>query len=263
MSFQVYWRLLLPWNLIEKSVPDTVNMAFTALINTDKIGITMKAAVVTNLSDRALCSKEQTGRISAMLPRLFALSLMTLCLSPSALLAEEPAALVETEADDPNDPLIQAQRSFEHPVKYAIYSAAWYMNSNAGLQIIAHNEGDTAYKLKKVVFADESGSMSNTEIELDLEIPAHGWADTQLPYVDLLAGNDCVSNTMDDDWKLVEISNYTLNPSVRGLIIEDTRSFRIFQCVRSVQSYWQDGNSEDITMRQQWLMYHFERLPIY
>jgi hypothetical protein len=254
---------LLLWNLIEKSTPGAVNLVFTAFINMGKIGINMKVAVVTKPNLSALCSSEQTGRMSVLMPSLFALSLMTLCLSPSTLLAEEPTAPVETEANDPSDPLTQAQRSFEHPVKYAIYSAAWYMNSNAGLQIIAHNEGDTAYKLKKVVFADESGTMSNTEIELDLDIPAHGWADTQLDYIDLLSGNDCVSNTMDDDWKLVEISNYTLNPSVRGLIIEDTRSFRIFQCVRSVQSYWQDGDSEDTTMRQQWLMYHFERLPIY
>tara|TARA_A100000171_G_scaffold52018_3_gene68593 strand:- start:4552 stop:5241 length:690 start_codon:yes stop_codon:yes gene_type:complete len=226
-------------------------------INDCKIGMIMKTAVMTYSDTNAPCVNRQASWSAVLLSGLF-----SLCLCAGNVAAEEPASLEDT-ADSSSDPLTQAQRSFEHPVKYAIYSAAWYMNSNAGLQIIAHNEGDSAYRLEKVVFADESGSMSDTEIELDLEIPAHGWADTQLPYVDLLNGNECVSNTMDEDWKLVEISNYTLNPSVRGLIIEDTRSFRIFQCVRSVQSYWQDADSQDTVMRQQWLMYHFERLPIY
>lgn len=242
--------------MIEKQVSDTVKIAFTVLFNTGKIGMIMKAAVMTYLNTRPPRSEKRDPWSAALLSGLF-----TACLTTGSAFAEEPAAL--EGVPDPSDPLTQAQRSFEHPVKYAIYSAAWYMNSNAGLQIIAHNEGNTAYKLEKVVFADESGGMSETEIMLDLEIPANGWADTQLPYVDLLSGNDCVSNTMDEDWKLVEISNYTLNPSVRGLIIEDTRSFRIFQCVRSVQSYWQDAESEESVMRQQWLMYHFERLPIY
>lgn len=216
----------------------------------------MKTAFMTYFASHAPCSKRLTSWRTVLLS-----GLAGLCLNAGSALAEEPAAL--EDAASSSDPLTRAQRSFEHPVKYAIYSAAWYMNSNAGLQIIAHNEGDSTYRLEKVVFANESGAMSDTEIQLDLDIPPRGWADTQLPYVDLLSGNDCVSNTMDEDWKLVEISNYTLNPSVRGLIIEDTRSFRIFQCVRSVQSYWQDADSEDTVMRQQWLMYHFERLPIY
>lgn len=232
-------------------------MVFTVLINTGNIGMIMKAAVMTYLNHCSTGPHKRNPCSALLLPGLLAL-----CVISGGAQAEEPAAL--ESVPDASDPLTQAQRSFEHPVKYAIYSAAWYMNSNAGLQIIAHNEGDTGYTLEKVVFADESGAMSDTVIQLDLEIPANGWADTQLPYVDLLSGNDCVSDTMDEDWKLVEISNYTLNPSVRGLIIEDTRSFRIFQCVRSVQSYWQDTTGADESvMRQQWLMYHFERLPIY
>ncbi|MDO8271093.1 MAG: hypothetical protein Q7U82_04120, partial [Gammaproteobacteria bacterium] len=69
----------------------------------------------------------------------------------------------------------------------------------------------------------------------------------------------CISDTMAENWKLVEISNYTLNPSVRGLIIEDTDSFRIYQCVRNVTLHWQDPVSGTNTEFTEWVMYHFER----
>jgi len=160
------------------------------------------------------------------------------------------------------DPLTAAQESFEHPVKYAIYSAAWHLTSNAGLRIVAQNQSETPIKLKKVIFRDEIGDEGDTELQLDILIPALGWAETQIPYQNVLTGNDCVNRSMQDDWRLVEISNYTLNPSVRGLIIEDTRSFRIYQCVRRVRTVWADENTAAETTSSQWLMYHFERLPL-
>jgi hypothetical protein len=161
------------------------------------------------------------------------------------------------------DPLTAAQESFDNPVKYAIYSAAWHLNSNAGLRVVAQNQGDAAIKLNKIVFRDETGTQGDEELQLELVVPAHAWAEVELPYQNLLSGNDCVSRTMEDDWRLVEISNYTLNPSVRGLIIEDTRSFRIYQCVRNVQTVWSSPDDEIEQSQNQWLMYHFERLPIY
>ena len=170
--------------------------------------------------------------------------------------AEQPPTTVG------NDPLAEARQSFDHPVKYAIYSPAWHLNTNAGLRIVAQNQSDQNLELRKIVFFDESGEASVTELELKLSVPAQAWADVELPYQDLLSGSDCVERTMQEDWKLVEISNYTLNPSVRGLIIEDTRSFRIYQCVRSVHSYWYDPQSDTESNGSQWLMYHFERLPI-
>jgi hypothetical protein len=161
-----------------------------------------------------------------------------------------------------HDPLVSAQESFDHPVKYAIYSAAWHLSSNAGLRIVAQNQSDDPIELKKVVFRDELGDDENTELELNLLIPPQGWAETQIPYQNILTGNDCVERTMQDDWRLVEISNYTLNPSVRGLIIENTRSFRIYQCVRRVNTLWVDHVTMTEKTVNQWLMYHFERLPL-
>lgn len=164
------------------------------------------------------------------------------------------------------DPLAVAQEGFDHPVKFAIYSAAWHLSSNAGLRVVAQNQGKEAVELRSVVFRNEIGNGNNVELELNMNIAPGKWAELQLPYVDLLAGNECVQRTMQDDWKLVEISNYTLNPSVRGLIIENTRSFRIYQCVRSVRTTWvyagssQEGGNERTD--SQWLMYHFERLPL-
>lgn len=181
------------------------------------------------------------------------------CLLAAAWLSDSVAA---EQAMSGSDPLVTTQEAFDHPVKYAIYSSAWHLSSNAGLRIVAQNQSDATIELQKVVFADEAGEEEDTELLLDLSVPPHGWAEAQVPYQDLLSGSECVTRTMQEDWKLVEISNYTLNPSVRGLIIEDTRSFRIYQCVRSVRTYWRDVQSDEINYGSQWLMYHFERLPI-
>jgi hypothetical protein len=160
------------------------------------------------------------------------------------------------------DPLAAAQESFESPVKYAIYSAAWHLNSNAGLRVVAQNQSDSAIKLESILFRDETGAQADAKLQLNMVVPAQAWAEVELPYQDLLSGNDCVDRTMEDDWKLVEISNYTLNPSVRGLIIENTRSFRIYQCVRNVQTVWTLPENGIEQSQNQWLMYHFERLPL-
>lgn len=147
----------------------------------------------------------------------------------------------------------------EDPIKYAIYSSAWDTNSDAGLRLVAQNLSDHTIILESVLFQDEEDPLNQTRLTLDLTVSAHAWAEKELDYVDLLFGNDCIGRTMQEDWKLVEISNYTLNPSVRGLIIEDTDSFRIYQCVRNVQVNWLDtetGESRDYT---EWVMYHFER----
>jgi len=152
-----------------------------------------------------------------------------------------------------------AQAQF--PVKFAIYSSAWSTRSDAGLRVIVQNQGDRPVRLTHVIFATEDDATPETRLALDLHVPARGWAEREMPYVDLLAGNQCIRDTMNDDWKLAEISNHPLNPSVRRLIIEDTQSFRIFQCVRSAQVHWQDAGSSEPGEHAEWLMYHFERLP--
>lgn len=166
-------------------------------------------------------------------------------------------ALAQQQSSE--DPLALGPRTDEHPVKYAIYSAAWSVSSNEGLRIVVHNRGNEDVTLESVVF-QSNGNGDDTELDIDLEVPAGAWAETEKPYIDLLSGNDCVEETLQDDWRLKEISNYTLNPSVRGLIIEDTRTFRIFQCVREVRLSWENEQNGQQSERQ-WVMYHFERLP--
>lgn len=163
---------------------------------------------------------------------------------------------------DRRDPLSNAQESFENPVKYAIYSTAWHLSSNAGLRIMAHNQSEETVQLGSVLFRDETGDSGDIELSLNMTIEPHGWSELELPYHDLLAGNDCVDRTLAEDWRLVEISNYTLNPSIRGLIIENTRQFRIYQCVRSVRVSWAHEAGARPQYVNQWLMYHFERIPM-
>jgi hypothetical protein len=178
-----------------------------------------------------------------------------LCFALTALLSCPGLALAQTMSDDP---LSVDTSSDAHPVKYAIYSPAWSIRSNAGLRVVAQNNGDRDLTMADISFHDESSDYS-TRLTLDLDIPAGQWAETEVPYVDLLSGNDCINTTIQDRWRLMEISNYTLNPSVRGLIIEDTVSFRIYQCVREVSITWLDADN-DTHVENLWVMYHFERV---
>lgn len=150
----------------------------------------------------------------------------------------------------------------DSPLKYAIYSSAWGENSNAGLRLVAQNRSDTPILLDSILFSDETTPARESRLDVNLTVPPHGWAEIELPYVDLLFGSVCITRTMGENWKLVEISNYTLNPSVRGLIIEDTDSFRIYQCVRNVFISWLDPQTGATTEYSEWVMYHFERRPI-
>lgn len=149
----------------------------------------------------------------------------------------------------------------EYPVKYAIYSSAWGIRSNAGLRLVAQNQSDYEVELESILFRDENNPGLGKLLEVDLTVPPHGWAESEMPYEDLLTGNTCVDRTLeaDDDWELVEISNYTLNPSVRGLIIQDSETFRIYQCVRPVVINWRNLENGISSEYSEWVMYHFER----
>ena len=165
-------------------------------------------------------------------------------------------------AQEPSDsrPTPQQARDLDSPVKYAIYSSAWGVRSNAGLRLVAQNLSDDSVELHSILFQDENDPAREKNLEIDLTIPAHGWAESEMPYADLLFGNNCVDRTLQgNDWELVEISNYTLNPSVRGLIIENSDSFRIYQCVRTVQINWRNLQNGISTEHSEWVMYHFER----
>ena len=147
----------------------------------------------------------------------------------------------------------------DYLIKYAIYSSAWNVSSNAGLRIVAQNQSEHDVVLQSVLFQDEDDPSIQTRLSLNIEVPAGAWAEKEIDYLNLLFGSECISRTMAEDWKLVEVSNYTLNPSVRGLIIEDSDSFRIYQCVRTVHVGWLDTETQEQNDHSEWVMYHFER----
>ena len=151
-----------------------------------------------------------------------------------------------------------AELQEETELKFAIYSSAWGENTDDGLRIVAFNQTQGEIRLNSIVFLKSTEDTESVPIQLALDIPSLGYADIELPYIDLLLGDACIDRTMAGNWKLVEVSNYTLNPSVRNLIIEDTDSFRIYQCVENVQTNWTDLSSNNQTQYEEWVLFHFE-----
>ena len=144
-------------------------------------------------------------------------------------------------------------------VRFAIYSAVWSGRSDAGLRIVARNSGNRALQLESLTLTQAAGGQP--ALNLALAVPAGGWAEIETRYIDLVSDDQCVTDSLRDEWKLMEISNYPLHPSVRGLIIEDSQSFRIFQCIRGVTLDWLDAATGEKWQTQEWLLYHFERRP--
>lgn len=144
-------------------------------------------------------------------------------------------------------------------VRFAIYSGVWSGRSDAGLRIVARNSSARALQLESLTLAEAAGGQP--ALNLALAVPAQGWAEVETGYVDLVSDDQCVADSLRDEWKLMEISNYPLHPSVRGLIIEDSMSFRIFQCIRGVTLRWLDTATREEWATQEWLLYHFERRP--
>jgi hypothetical protein len=145
------------------------------------------------------------------------------------------------------------------PVKFALYSSAWGENARAGLRLVVENQQDVPIRLQSIEFSGDEGTRDAPALALDLAVPAGGFAEAELPYIDLLTPLPCVTTTMADNWRLVEISNYTLNPSVRSLIIEDTDAFRIYQCITSATTGWLDTTTNEVHQYREWVLYHFER----
>ena len=146
---------------------------------------------------------------------------------------------------------------FSERIKFALFSAAWGENTDDGVRVVAQNLTTAPLLLEEIRFLDLPREGEQIDLDLSLQLEAGKYAQTTLPPLDLLSGDECVTRTMADNWKLVEISNYTLNPSVRNLIIENTNSFRIYQCVRSVELLWREADSEAIRA-EGWVLYHFE-----
>lgn len=151
----------------------------------------------------------------------------------------------------------------ESEIKFAFYSPAWGENTQDGLRLVAYNTTQSDIRLDSITFLKQDLPGASVELELELSVPAMGYADLELDYVDLLLDNECIERTLAENWRLAEVSNYTLNPSVRNLIIEDTDSFRIYQCVESVHTRWTNLVDNVLNDYEEWVLFHFEsRSPI-
>ncbi len=158
-----------------------------------------------------------------------------------------------------NSSVLAAELQEETEVKFAIFSSAWGENTDDGLRVVAYNQTQGPIRLNTILFLkEESEDYEQVAVNLNLEIPSLAYADVEFPYIDLLQGNECIERTMAESWKLVEISNYTLNPSVRNLIIEDTDSFRIYQCIENVRTIWTHLASNIQVQYEEWVLFHFE-----
>ncbi|SUZ69372.1 uncharacterized protein METZ01_LOCUS22226 [marine metagenome] len=158
-----------------------------------------------------------------------------------------------------NSSVLAAELQEETEVKFAIFSSAWGENTDDGLRVVAYNQTQGPIRLNTILFLkEESEDSEQVAVNLNLEIPSLAYADVEFPYIDLLQGNECIERTMAESWKLVEISNYTLNPSVRNLIIEDTDSFRIYQCIENVRTIWTRLANNIQVQYEEWVLFHFE-----
>lgn len=160
-----------------------------------------------------------------------------------------------------------AELQQESDLKFAFYSSAWGENTDDGLRLVANNQSASDVVLKEVVFLkDSTASSDDVSVDVNLLIPAGAYADAEFDYIDLLADDECIQRTMESNWRLAEISNYTLNPSVRNLIIEDTDSFRIYQCVETIITRWQvlsdskevESAAAEPLEKEEWILFHFE-----
>ncbi|MFT6093029.1 MAG: hypothetical protein ACJA2Q_000919 [Pseudohongiellaceae bacterium] len=151
-----------------------------------------------------------------------------------------------------------AEQQEESEIKFAFYSSAWGENTDDGLRLVAYNQTENPIRLDTITFNKQSKGAGSVILSTDLDVPAMGYADKEFKYIDLLADDECIERTMAGNWRLVEVSNYTLNPSVRNLIIENTDAFRIYQCVESVTATWTDLNSKLSSESEEWVLFHFE-----
>ena len=151
-----------------------------------------------------------------------------------------------------------AEQQEETEVKFAFYSSAWGENTDDGLRLVAFNQTVAPIRLNSIELHGSSEQAESVFLDIGLEVPPGGYADKNFEYVDLLSGDECIDRTMQENWKLVEVSNYTLNPSVRNLIIENTDSFRIYQCVLTVTTSWTNLSNNALAEYDEWVLFHFE-----
>ena len=151
-----------------------------------------------------------------------------------------------------------AQLEEESQIKFAFFSSAWGANTDDGMRVLVHNQSDQEIRLLSIEFLGSGNEATPVDVQLNLDVRAQRYAEIELDYIDLLSGDECVDRTLSENWKLAEISNYTLNPSVRNLIIEDTDSFRIYQCVQTVRTRFTSLPDNTMHEYDEWVLFHFE-----
>ena len=151
-----------------------------------------------------------------------------------------------------------AQPEEKIDIKFAFYSSAWSVQSDDGMRLMLFNNSEAEIVLDSITFLKNNQERDLVEIEVRTKVPPLGYAEKEFDYVDLLKGNECIHRTLAEDWKLVEVSNYTLNPSVRNLIIEDTESFRIYQCSEYVRTEWTRASTKQRIKSVDWVLFPFE-----
>jgi len=157
------------------------------------------------------------------------------------------------------------QISEESPLKFAFYSPSWGSRSSASLlsalRLVVDNQTGFPVLLESIEFTSDVENLEPAVVQIDMRISPGSLGEREIPYIDVLSLNQCVTRTLGDNWRLVEISNYTLNPSVRRLIIEDTSAFRIYQCISSVKTHWTNTETGETSIQDEWVLYHFESRP--
>ncbi|MBM87737.1 MAG: hypothetical protein CMQ41_05110 [Gammaproteobacteria bacterium] len=151
-----------------------------------------------------------------------------------------------------------AEQQEETNIKFAFYSSSWGGATEDGMRLILYNKTQDYLRLDSIEFLKSEQEVSAIAITINLVIPPKGYAERELEYIDLLQGNECINRTLEENWRLAEVSNYTLNPSVRNLIIEDTDSFRIYQCIEDVKTIWASTNTNIESETLEWVLFHFE-----
>ena len=172
------------------------------------------------------------------------------------LLAHFLLALILT----PIEGMLASEGDYEKnsKIKFALFSAAWGENTSDELRIVAFNQSSSTVELKSLDFINLPEESQKITLFFDLKILPQKYAEAEIHLSDLLNGDGCVNRSIEQNWKLAEISNYTLNPSVRNLIIEDTNSFRIHQCIRNINVFLRDPANGKTTGYGEWVLYHFE-----
>lgn len=153
---------------------------------------------------------------------------------------------------------IAAELQEETDIKFAFYSSAWGAPTDDGMRLIVFNQTRANLRLDSIEFLKDEQEADPVLVTTNLDIPPMGFAEEEFEYIELLQGDECIERTLEENWRLAEVSNYTLNPSVRNLIIEDTDSFRIYQCIENVRTTWTDTNTNMQSETIEWVLFHFE-----